>query len=159
MVCPERVPERTAEQVDVPVSEDVEQTTCMPVLVNGGRVTAAGGDAGYVKKLIVNDRLSSVNRVASEILFQPLHPETGISLHDEHVNTLHEEARKVGSRGHIDERFMEERRRRIFKEYTKLQNLQVQEAKNLVAGADLFHLCRVGDGVGGLLPADERVRL
>ena len=51
VVCPERVPERTAEQVDVPVSQDVEQTTGMPVLVNGGRVTVAGGDAGYVEKL------------------------------------------------------------------------------------------------------------
>ena len=50
---------------------------------------------------------------------------------------------------------MVERRRRIFKEYTKLQKLEVQKAKNLVAGADLFHLCQVGDGVGGLLPADE----
>ena len=109
VVCPERVPERTAEQVDVPVSEDVEQTTGMPVLVNGGRVTAAGGDAVYVKKLIVNDSLSSFNRVASEILFQPLHPQTGISLHDEHVNTLHEEACKVSSRGNIDESFMDER--------------------------------------------------
>ena len=78
------------------------------MLVHGGRVTVAGGVAGYVKKLIVNDRLSSFNWVASEILFQPLHPETGISLHDEHVNTLHEEARKVSSRWHIDERFMEE---------------------------------------------------
>ena len=40
-------------------------------------------------------------------------------------------------------------------EYTKLQKLEVQEAKNLVAGADLFHLCQVGNGVGGRLPADE----
>ena len=39
VVCPERVPERTAEQVDVPVSLDVEQISGIPVLVNGGRVT------------------------------------------------------------------------------------------------------------------------
>ena len=103
VVCPERVPERTAEQVDVPVSQDVEQISGISVLVNGGRVTVAGSDAVYVKKLIVNDRLSSFNSVASEILFQPLHPETCISLHDEHVNTVHEEARKVGSRPQVAE--------------------------------------------------------
>ena len=50
---------------------------------------------------------------------------------------------------------MEERCRRIFKEYTNMQKLEVQDAKNLEAGADLFHVCRVRDGVGGRLPADE----
>jgi len=49
--------------------------------------------------------------------------------------TIHEEARKVSSWGHIDERFMEGRRRHILEEYTKLQKLEAQEAKILVVGA------------------------
>ena len=49
--------------------------------------------------------------------------------------TIHEEARKVSSWSHIDERFTEDRRRHILEEYTKLQKLEAQEAKILGVGA------------------------
>ena len=70
VVYPERVSERVVEQVFVPAPQDVE-------------VTDTGGDAEYVKKLIAKDMLSSVNPVASDIVFQHFHPET--ALHDEHA--------------------------------------------------------------------------
>ena len=66
-------------------------------------VTATGGDAEYVKKLIANDMLSSFNRVASEIVFQHVYPETGTSLHDDHAIAIQEDVaseREARGSGH-----------------------------------------------------------
>ena len=46
--------------------------------------------------------------------------------------------------GHIDERFMEGRRRHIIEEYTKLRKLEAQKAKIFVVGdgcPDVSYVC------------------
>merc|ERR1719502_2430971 len=86
-------------------------------------------------KPIFFDRLDTVSfdycMICSGCNFGPFHSH-GESLW---FPTIHEDARKVSSWGHIDERFMEGRRRHILEEYTKLQKLEAQEAKILVVGA------------------------
>jgi len=49
--------------------------------------------------------------------------------------TIHEEGRKVSEWAHIDERYMEGRRRHILEEYHKLADLNFKKAKVLVVGA------------------------
>merc|ERR1719156_223797 len=49
--------------------------------------------------------------------------------------TIHEEARPQGSWPHIDERFLEGRRRHILEEYGKVKALADKSAKILVVGA------------------------
>merc|ERR1712039_435599 len=49
--------------------------------------------------------------------------------------TIHEEGRKVSDWAHIDERFMEGRRRHILEEYHKLAELNNKKATLLVVGA------------------------
>merc|ERR1712113_826597 len=49
--------------------------------------------------------------------------------------TIHEEARKVSDWPHIDERFIEGRRRHILEEYHKLHELNKKKATVLVVGA------------------------
>jgi len=49
--------------------------------------------------------------------------------------TIHEEARKVSEWPHIDERFIEGRRRHVLEEYNKLHDLNKKKASILVVGA------------------------
>jgi len=49
--------------------------------------------------------------------------------------TVHEEARKVSEWPHIDERFLEGRRRHVLEEYNKLNDLNKKKASILVVGA------------------------
>jgi NADH dehydrogenase FAD-containing subunit len=49
--------------------------------------------------------------------------------------TVHEEARKVSDWPHIDERFIEGRRRHVLEEYHKLQDLNKKKASVLIVGA------------------------
>ncbi|KAF4751677.1 hypothetical protein FOZ62_022031, partial [Perkinsus olseni] len=49
--------------------------------------------------------------------------------------TIHEDARPEGSWSHIDERFIEGRRRHIFEEHEKLKALNKKKATVLVVGA------------------------
>jgi len=49
--------------------------------------------------------------------------------------TIHEEARKVSEWAHIDERFIEGRRRHVLEEYHKLADLNKKKASVLVVGA------------------------
>merc|ERR1712194_559910 len=49
--------------------------------------------------------------------------------------TIHEEARKVSDWPHIDERFIEGRRRHVLQEFHKLHDLNKKEASILVVGA------------------------
>jgi len=49
--------------------------------------------------------------------------------------TVHEEARKVSDWAHIDERFLEGRRRHVLEEYHKLQGLNKKKATVLIVGA------------------------
>jgi len=49
--------------------------------------------------------------------------------------TIYEDARTVSAWGHLDERFIEGRRRHILEEYGKVQRLNAQSAQVLVCGA------------------------
>merc|ERR550525_399692 len=49
--------------------------------------------------------------------------------------TVHEAARPEGSWPHIDERFLEGRRRHILEEYGRIQELNAKKSKILVVGA------------------------
>lgn len=49
--------------------------------------------------------------------------------------TVHEEARKISDWAHIDERFLEGRRRHVLEEYHKLQDLNKKKASILIVGA------------------------
>jgi len=49
--------------------------------------------------------------------------------------TVHEEARKVSDWPHIDERFLEGRRRHVLEEYHKLHDLNKKQAQMLIVGA------------------------
>jgi len=49
--------------------------------------------------------------------------------------TIYEDARPHGNWSHIDERFLEGRRRHIFEEYSKLQKLNANKARVLICGA------------------------
>merc|ERR1711862_636961 len=49
--------------------------------------------------------------------------------------TIHEKARPEGSWAHIDERFIEGRRRHILEEYALVKDLEQQQASILIVGA------------------------
>jgi len=69
--------------------------------------------------------------IASGCNFGPFHPQ-GESLW---FPTVHQEARLQGSWPHLDERFLEGRRRHLLEEYAALQAMNAKESKILVVGA------------------------
>jgi len=101
---------------------------------------------GEVKNLNGKDQIATIKPIFSnkteEVSFDYCVIASGCNFNFMHkwgeslwFPTVHEDARPEGSWGHIDERYLEGRRRHIFEEHDKLQKLNDKKANILVCGA------------------------